>query len=102
MISTEKQNKYNEFTGKETKEIMERFFPCCNRQRLHRNRSNRGIRFGILVILIGLFWYGIKVNWFPVQWINSSVFAPIVLMFVGAWVLVGSILRKRSYVLSKK
>jgi hypothetical protein len=102
MMSSEKQSKDNGMKGGENREMLRNYFSCCNWQGLYGNKLNRGIRFGILLIVIGLFWYGIKVEWFPTQWVNARVFAPVVLMLVGVWILIGSILRKKSYLISRQ
>jgi hypothetical protein len=54
-----------------------------------RKRYSRA-RFGILLIIIGLLWYGQRAEWFP-----SKIFGPLVLLTFGIWMIAVSILHKR-------
>jgi hypothetical protein len=54
-----------------------------------RKRYSRA-RLGILLIVIGLLWFGQRAEWFP-----SKIFGPLVLLTFGAWMVVVAILHKR-------
>ena len=56
----------------------------CVRKRCHRDR------FGILLILIGLLWFGQRAGWFPLE-----IFRPLVLLTLGVWMTTTSYLQKR-------
>jgi hypothetical protein len=57
---------------------------CWSRKRCHR------VRFGILLIVIGLLWLGQKAGWVPLE-----IFGPLVLLTFGVWMIVTSYLQKR-------
>ena len=52
-----------------------------------------GIFWGILFIVVGLFWFGKKANWFSPELI--TMFWPVVLIVIGIWI-VGAVLIKKS------
>jgi hypothetical protein len=54
-----------------------------------RKRCRRG-RFGFLLIVIGLLWFGQRAGWFP-----PEIFGPLVLLTLGVWMIVTSYLQKR-------
>ena len=54
-----------------------------------RKRYSRG-RFGILLIVIGLLWFGQRAGWVPLE-----IFGPLVLLTLGVWMIVTSFLQKR-------
>ena len=56
----------------------------CVRKRWHR------ARFGILLIVIGLLWFGQRAGWVPLE-----IFSPLVLLTLGVWMIVTSYLQKR-------
>jgi len=57
---------------------------CWSRKRWHR------ARFGILLIVIGLLWFGQRAGWFPL-----GFFGPLVLLTLGLWMTATSYLQKR-------
>jgi hypothetical protein len=54
-----------------------------------RKRCHRG-RFGILLIVIGLLWFAQRAGWVPLE-----IFAPLVLLTLGVWMMATSYLQKR-------
>jgi hypothetical protein len=52
-----------------------------------------GIFWGILFIVVGLFWFGKKADWVSLEQI--AMFWPIVLIIIGVWVIVGTLLRRK-------
>lgn len=42
--------------------------------------QNLKLRFGILLIIIGLLWFGKKTGWF-----ESDIFGPLVMLATGIW-----------------
>jgi len=50
----------------------------------------RRIRFGILLIVIGLLWFVQRAGWFPLE-----IFGPLVLLTLGVWRIATSYLHKR-------
>lgn len=54
-----------------------------------RKRYSRA-RFGILLIVIGLLWFGQKAGWFP-----SEIFGPLILLTLGLWMIITSYFHKR-------
>jgi len=57
---------------------------CWSRKRWHR------ARFGILLIVIGLLWFGQRAGWFPLE-----IFGPLVLLTLGVWIIATSSFHKR-------
>jgi hypothetical protein len=57
---------------------------CWNRKRCRRGR------FSILLIVIGLLWFGQRAGWVPLE-----IFGPLVLLTLGVWMIVTSYLQKR-------
>ncbi len=54
-----------------------------------RKRYSRA-KLGIFLVVIGLLWFGQRVEWFP-----SKVFGPLVLLTFGVWMVILSRLHKR-------
>jgi len=57
---------------------------CWVRRRWHR------ARFGILLIVIGLLWFGQRAGWLP-----SQIFDPLVLLTLGLWMIATSYFHRR-------
>jgi hypothetical protein len=57
---------------------------CWSRKRWHR------ARFGILLIVIGLLWFGQRAGWFPLE-----ILGPLVLLTLGVWMIATSYFHKR-------
>jgi hypothetical protein len=49
-----------------------------------------GTRLGILLIVLGLLWFGQRIGWVP-----SVILGPLVLVIIGAWVAFSSSIGKR-------
>ena len=58
-------------------------------------RRDNGFFWGMFFILGGLFWLGIKANWFPVELIE--MFWPGVLIVIGTWIIVSVLIRKSNH-----
>lgn len=56
----------------------------------HTNKRYSRARFGILLIVIGLLWFGQRAGWFPLE-----IFGPLVLLTLGVWLIATSYFRKR-------
>jgi hypothetical protein len=54
-----------------------------------RKRCHCG-RLGILLIVIGLLWFGQRAGWFP-----SEIFGPLVLLTLGLWMIATSYFHKQ-------
>jgi hypothetical protein len=76
-----KQNKANEHKPSLCKSW------CANR--------NSSIRFGVLLVIIGLIWLGAKTGFLPVEWFHSELFWPSVVIFFGSWITLKNIIRKK-------
>ena len=53
-------------------------------------KSRHSARFGMLLIVIGLLWFGQRAGWVPLE-----IFGPLVLLTLGVWMIVTSYLQKR-------
>jgi hypothetical protein len=76
-----KQNKANEHKPSLCKSW------CANR--------NSSIRFGVLLVIIGLIWLGAKAGFLPVEWFHSELFWPSVVIFFGSWITLKNIIRRK-------
>lgn len=61
--------------------------PCCRPGMMHAPRRC-GIGFGIVLILIGVFWLGSSMGWF-----DPELFWPVVFLAIGTSVLVLALTR---------
>ena len=57
---------------------------CWTRKRWHR------ARFGILLVVIGLLWFGQRAGWVPL-----GFFSPLVLLTLGVWMIATSYFQKQ-------
>jgi hypothetical protein len=54
---------------------------------------NCGVWCGLFLLAAGVAWLGKKAGWFPPE---ASFFWPIAVIAIGAWLLLGTVLRGRS------
>lgn len=57
--------------------------------------GNRSVRFGILLVIIGLVWLGARMGFLPVEWFHSEFFWPAVLVIFGSWIVLKSLIRRK-------
>ena len=55
------------------------------------------IRFGIMLVIIGLVWLGARTGYVPVEWLHSELFWPSVVIFIGSWIVVKSMIRRKHH-----
>jgi hypothetical protein len=55
-----------------------------------RKKKCGGTRSGILLIILGVLWFGQRIGWVP-----SIILGPLVLVIIGAWVAFTSSIDKR-------
>ena len=62
----------------------------------HSLRAQRrcGTVFGTILLAGGLVWLGVKFGLIPSGIIQSIPFIPLVMIFLGAWMLISSLMRK--------
>jgi 1,4-dihydroxy-2-naphthoate octaprenyltransferase len=80
-------------------EFAEYRYTCCDWRQWCKGRFS-GIRFGILLVVIGLFWHGSRAGWFPTEWLHSDIFWPSVMIFIGVWILLRSVFKRKRKVVS--
>ena len=56
--------------------------------------KNSGLFWGVLFIVIGLYWFGKIAGWFPAE---IKMFWPIVFVLTGSWFVVSSLKKKRHH-----
>ena len=61
-------------------------YACCGHW-FGRNHAKIRIRIGILLLLIGLIWYGARMGWVNLTWFYTIHFWPVVVMIMGAWLI---------------
>ena len=61
-------------------------YTCCGHW-FSRNHQGFRIRIGILLLLIGLIWYGARIGWVDFTWLYRIHFWPVVVMIIGAWLI---------------
>jgi hypothetical protein len=54
-------------------------------------------RFGIFLVIIGLAWLGVKTGYLPAEWLHSELFWPSVVTFIGSWIVVKSVIRRKHH-----
>jgi hypothetical protein len=69
-------------------EIMNKRFHCWG---MCGGRSSR-IFCGLFFIVVGLFWFGKKADWFPPEYL--MLFWPLVLVTAGIWFIVAALINK--------
>lgn len=61
------------------------------------SRSGR-IVIGILLAAVGALWLALRLGWIPAVYDSAAVlFWPLVLIFVGTWIVVKAFARRRAY-----
>ena len=75
-------------------EFEEYGYACCDWRQWCKSRFS-GIGFGILLVVVGLFWYGSKAGWFHAEWLRSDILWPSVMIFIGGWILLRAVLRRK-------
>ncbi len=58
---------------------------------------NSRIRFGVLLVIIGLIWLGARMGYIPAEWFHSGFFWPAVVILIGAWIVVKSRIRRKHH-----
>jgi len=62
---------------------------------------NSAQKIGLLMILMGLIWFGVKMGWFDFTFIHTVTFWPVVVIVIGFWMVYRGFMTKRM-VCSKK
>jgi hypothetical protein len=55
---------------------------------------NSGLFWGVLFIVVGLYWLGKAAGWIPAE---IQMFWPVVFIMAGIWFVAGSLTRKRGH-----
>lgn len=58
---------------------------------------NSRIGLGALLVIIGLIWLGARTGYIPVEWFHSEFFWPAVVILIGVWIVVKSIIRRKHH-----
>lgn len=59
-----------------------------------KTRNSR-LRFGVLLVIVGLVWFGARMGFLPVEWFHSELFWPGVVVMVGSWIVFKSLIRRK-------
>ena len=70
-------------------------YTCCGHW-FSRNHQGFRIRIGILLLLIGLIWYGARIGWVDFTWLYRIHFWPVVVMIIGAWLIYRGLWTRRT------
>jgi len=62
-----------------------------------RSSKNCGIRFGIMMVIFGLIWLGVRMGFLPVEWFHSELFWPMMVVLAGSWIIVKSVIRRQHH-----
>jgi hypothetical protein len=57
--------------------------------------GNSGLRFGVLLVIIGLVLFGVRMGFLPVEWFHSEFFWPAVFVIFGSWIVLKSLIRRK-------
>lgn len=74
-----------------TKEALSKHIKCDAK---HRNGHNL---IGIILALIGFFWFAKKIGWIPVAAGGSAIFWPAVVIALGVFMIVGTRNRRKKH-----
>jgi hypothetical protein len=80
-------------TDRETHKNM--CYACCGPMFSHDKAGFR-IRFGILLLLIGLIWYGSRIGWIDFAWLRTVHFWPLVVIMIGGWLIYRGLSTRRT------
>jgi len=70
-------------------------YTCCGHW-FSRNHQGFRIRIGILLLLIGLIWYGARIGWVDFTWFYRIHFWPVVVMIIGALLIYRGLWTRRT------
>ena len=73
-----------------SKDTMHKWHPCgtiCS-------GKNSGLFWGVLFIVVGLYWLGKAAGWIPAE---IKMFWPIVFIGAGLWFVISSLVHKKTY-----
>jgi len=74
---------------------------CCRSWGHHRNPALR-IKFGILLVTIGLIWLGARVGLLDLSWLHAAHFWPAVFIFLGTLAVYKGFMRRKSETINKE
>ena len=74
---------------------------CCRPWGHHRNPALR-MKFGILLVAIGLIWLGARVGLLDLSWLHAAYFWPAVFILLGVWVVYKGFTRRKSGTINKE
>jgi hypothetical protein len=66
----------------------------------HRRTSAVKLKIGLLMIVIGLIWMGVRVGLFDFSWLRTVYFWPMMIVLIGAFMVYKGL--KRKYVINKQ
>ena len=75
--------------GKES----QKFYSCCDYKKWSKRRLARYLRFGIILIAVGLLWYIAKTGILPME--VKQILWPFMLICIGAWIAIASFIKKK-------
>ena len=61
-------------------------YMCCGSWMRHGHKGFR-LTIGMLLILIGLIWFGARMEWVDLTWIHAIPFWPVIVIVVGVWMV---------------
>ena len=70
-------------TGERFKEVGDL---CCGSWIRHGHKGFR-LTIGMMLILIGLLWFGARMEWVDLTWIHALPFWPVVVIAAGFWMV---------------
>lgn len=57
-------------------------YTCCGPWSGH-NHARFRLKVGVLLLLIGLVWYGVRAGWFEFIWFHAIPIGPVVVIMIG-------------------
>jgi hypothetical protein len=70
-------------------------YMCCGPRMGHGHAGFR-LAIGMLLILMGLLWFGARMGWLDLTWIHSIPFWPMMVIIIGVCMVYGGLATKRT------
>ncbi len=71
----------------------QKYHNCCDGRRWRKKHYKRGLRFGVMLVILGLLWCAAKTGMLPVE--LTQTFWPVAMIFIGIWISMVSIIKKK-------
>jgi F0F1-type ATP synthase assembly protein I len=71
-------------------------YTCCAPWSGH-NHARFRLKVGVLLLLIGFVWYGMRVGWFEVTWFRAIPIGPAIVILIGVCMIYRGLRRRKPF-----